>query len=60
MKTKIQKMGNDYFIPIPDEILKELNWNEDDDVSVETTLDCYDDDEMTSIVIANVTKGFDK
>lgn len=60
MKTKIQKMGNGYFIPIPDEILKELNWNEGDDVSVETTLDCYDAGEMTSIIIANVTKGFDK
>jgi bifunctional DNA-binding transcriptional regulator/antitoxin component of YhaV-PrlF toxin-antitoxin module len=56
MKTKIENHNGEYFVIIPDELLAELGWSEGDDVRFETTMDLYDNGDVTSIVIANMTK----
>jgi formylmethanofuran dehydrogenase subunit D len=63
MKTKLEQYttGDDssFFLKISQEFIKELGWEEGDEVKVETTLDCYPSGEITSIIIANVTKNQD-
>jgi bifunctional DNA-binding transcriptional regulator/antitoxin component of YhaV-PrlF toxin-antitoxin module len=56
MKTKIENHNGQYFVIIPDELLTELGWKYGDEVRLETTLDLYDNGDVTSIVIANMTK----
>lgn len=57
MKSHIQKVEDGYFIPIPDEMLNQLGWELDDEILLETTLDCYPKGEVTSIILANITKN---
>lgn len=59
MKTKIKGFGNYYYVRISDELLKELDWKKGDEMLAETTLDCYPNGEVTSIVLANITKHRD-
>lgn len=56
MKTNIQKIDGEFFIFIPDDLMNELDWQNNDEVSIETTLDCFDDKEVTSIIVANLSK----
>lgn len=61
MKTKLEQhtIGDDsrYSLIIPQELIKELGWEEGDEVFFETTLDCYPSGEATSIIVANKTKN---
>jgi antitoxin component of MazEF toxin-antitoxin module len=56
MRSKIQKVVNDYFVYIPPSMIEELGWEDGDEILVDTTLDCYPKGEVTSITLANITK----
>jgi antitoxin component of MazEF toxin-antitoxin module len=56
MKSKVKQIDNEYFIPIPNSLIQELTWEDGDEILVETTLDCYPNGEVNSIILANITK----
>jgi antitoxin component of MazEF toxin-antitoxin module len=59
VKSKIQKVMNDYFVYIPPSLVEQLRWKDGDEIIVDTTLDCYPKGEVTSITLANITRHFD-
>jgi hypothetical protein len=60
MKALIHKhkdsLLDTYYVNLPATYMKELGWEEGDEVLLEKTLDCYVTGEITSIVVGNVTK----
>ena len=55
MKIKLLKLNdNECFLPIPDELLKELNWKEGDTILVEDTLICNDDGEVEGLTLEKI------
>jgi len=55
MKIKLLKLNeNDLFLPIPDELLKELNWKLGDTILVEGTTHCYDDGEVEGLTLEKI------
>ena len=55
MKVKLQKLNdNEYFLPIPDELLKELNWKLGDTILVEDTLICSEHGETEGLTLERV------
>lgn len=49
-KVEIDENG-DYVILLPDEMLKELNWNIGDELNLEETLVCEENGEFQGIVL---------
>ena len=55
--VKVEEAENgDAVVNLPDELLDEMGWKEGDIIDIEETLNCFDDFEVPSLILRNLTK----
>lgn len=54
MKANIRLIKNEFFVELPDDLLKELEWDFNTKLKIETVDVCEDDGERKGIVISKI------
>ena len=44
------------YITLPDELIIDMDWQEDDEIEISTTENCFDWGDVSSVVLRNLTK----